>query len=200
MLNIKEYIQKSKEERQTHLKLSDSCIDRGSPKKTGVSFYCKGLMAHILDTTIPAGHKILLCHACNNDICCNPNHLYWGTAKENVQDSINCGTNDNKNIWERMIKKYGLDEARKMQGRGNKAAGGKAGAGKSKSDEHKQKLSESIKKRYNEGLSSGRPPNRSAEQTLFIYEKYGVTQGAILLGISSILFSSQVYRAKNRKK
>lgn len=28
------------------------------------------------------------CHRCDNPICCNPEHLFWGTPKDNVVDSI----------------------------------------------------------------------------------------------------------------
>lgn len=32
------------------------------------------------------------CHRCyNNRICCNPDHLYFGTAKDNTRDSILAG-------------------------------------------------------------------------------------------------------------
>lgn len=34
---------------------------------------------------------LLICHKCNNPSCCNPNHLYAGTNKENTQDIINSG-------------------------------------------------------------------------------------------------------------
>ena len=66
MLQIEEYILLSKDERQKHLRLDENCTERGGPQKGGLSSYCKGLMAHLLDTTIPAGHKIHICHACNN--------------------------------------------------------------------------------------------------------------------------------------
>ena len=68
---IEEYIRLSKEARQQHLKLDETCIERGAG-----SYYFKGLLAHQLDTTIPTGHKIHLCHACHNAQCGNPNHLY----------------------------------------------------------------------------------------------------------------------------
>jgi hypothetical protein len=35
--------------------------------------------------------KIHLCHACNDHSCSNPKHLYWGTAKENFEDTRNNG-------------------------------------------------------------------------------------------------------------
>ncbi len=104
---IDEYIKLSKEERQTHLDLSTECIEIG-----GNSPRFRGLLAHYLKTTIPSGIKIQLCHACHNGKCSNPKHLYWGTHKENINES---GT-----IWERMINKYGEEEARERCKRSNK--------------------------------------------------------------------------------
>jgi hypothetical protein len=40
-------------------------------------------MAH--DASIPAGMD--LCHECNNRRCVNPNHLYIGTRKDNMQQA-----------------------------------------------------------------------------------------------------------------
>lgn len=133
MLDINEYIKLPQETRQAHLNLNEPCLERG-----GQSMYLKGLLAHLHGTTIPSGHKIHVCHACHNRLCSNPNHLYWGTAKENKLDADN---NGGKTVWQRMVDKYGLEEARRMQSKGNKSAGGKANAGKSKSEEHKRKIS-----------------------------------------------------------
>lgn len=79
---IEEYMKRTKPERQQHLLLNEPCIEIG-----GTSSRFRGLLAHSLGTTLPSGCKIHLCHACNNGKCSNPNHLYWGTAKENQDDS-----------------------------------------------------------------------------------------------------------------
>lgn len=142
MLLIEEYITQSKAERQKHIDLNDPCVERGGPAKGGLSSYCKGLLAHLFDTTIPSGHKIHVCHACNNEKCSNPKHLYWGTAQENRLDQ------QKDSVWDRMVKKYGLETARNMQ-RQQGNTNGSGNKGKSKSEEHKKKIAESVKRRYN---------------------------------------------------
>jgi hypothetical protein len=89
LIDIREYIKLPKEERQKHLKLDEPCIERGFG-----SFELRGLLGHIFDTTSPwrVKPKICVCHACNNEKCGNPNHLYWGTNQENIHDSIKAGT------------------------------------------------------------------------------------------------------------
>ena len=139
MLDITKFINESREVRQQHLDLEESCVERG-----GNSTNHKGVLAQYLDTTIPSG-RILLCHGCNNEKCSNPRHLYWGTDKENI-------TLDNgnfKSVWDRAVEKYGYDEACRRNSRGNKSAGGLANKGKPKSEEHKKKIAEAIKAKYN---------------------------------------------------
>jgi hypothetical protein len=127
--NIEIYINSSIEERQTHLRLDEPCIDRGGHNKNGISFYAKGLLAHVLNTTIPNGHKILCCHACNNGKCINPNHLYWGTPKENLLDAIKCGAN--KTPYQNTINKYGVEKAKQIN-LSSASKGGKGNLGKPK--------------------------------------------------------------------
>jgi len=43
----------------------------------------------ITNGSIPTGR--LICHTCNNPKCVNPNHLYLGTHKSNVDDRQNSG-------------------------------------------------------------------------------------------------------------
>ena len=143
MIDIKEFIKCSKEERRAHLQLEEQCCERG-----GNSTNHKGVLAQYLDTTIPSG-RILLCHACNNEKCSNPRHLYWGTDKENI-------TEDNpnwKSVWDRQVEKYGYEEACRRNSRGDKSAGGRANKGKPKSPEHKKKIAEAIRRKYNSSVS-----------------------------------------------
>lgn len=107
MILAEEYIKKTLEERQFHLDLSLSCDERG-----GFSSYFKGLMAHYLDTTVPSGMRILICHACHNAKCSNPKHLYFGTPKENVADMKAAG--NFSNVWQSTVNKYGLEEALRL--------------------------------------------------------------------------------------
>jgi hypothetical protein len=107
MIDINEYMKLPLEERQKHLVLDEECVERG-----GMSTYFKGMMAHILDTTIPSGMRILVCHACGNSKCSNPKHLYFGSPKENVADGYKHGTM--KNVWENTVAKYGHEKALSM--------------------------------------------------------------------------------------
>ena len=100
------YMSLPKLDRQSHLNLKEKCIERifeTQYKKSGYSYYLKGLLAHFLDTNIPLRNKdginVLMAHACNNAKCANPKHLYWATHKENIEDS--------GSFYERDLKKNG---------------------------------------------------------------------------------------------
>lgn len=143
MIKITEYILLPKVERQQHIELGQPCVERG-----GNSTNHKGVLAQYLNTEIPSG-RILLCHACGNGKCSEPRHLYWGTDRENiVEDGKKFGTW--KNPWERQIEKHGLEEISKR--RSDKSIGntnGSGNKGKPKSAEHRQKIADSIKAKYN---------------------------------------------------
>ena len=142
MLEITEFIKENRETRQQHLDLTESCCERG-----GNSTNHKGVLAQYLDTTIPSG-RILLCHACHNAKCSNPKHLYWGTDKDNLAIDRANQPGGFKSPWDRMVEKYGYEEACKKNSRkGNQ--NGKGNFGKPKTEEHKKNIAEKIKSKYN---------------------------------------------------
>ena len=142
MINVQEFIRESREVRRSHLNLNAECCERG-----GNSTNHKGVLAEYLNTTIPSG-RILLCHACNNPRCSNPKHLYWGTDYDNIIiDGKEFGTH--KSPWDRRVEKYGYEKASAMNSKvGN--TNGFGNKGKPKSDEHKRKIAESLKRKNNE--------------------------------------------------
>jgi len=156
MIKIEEYILLPQQIRQAHLRLHEPCIERGGGTYT--SAYSRGLLAHILDTTVPHGMKIHVCHACNNGECSNPYHLYWGTPRENRLDAIACGRNDGKTVYQRTIEKYGEEKAKELVSNASSiggSLGGKMNKGRirgSPSDETRKKISDSITKLHREGF------------------------------------------------
>lgn len=107
MEDINEHIKTSKPDRQQHLDLTLPCIERG-----GTSPMFKGLLADKLNTTIPSGYFIHLCHACNNGKCSNWQHLYWGTPKENVADLM--ATEGYQSRVQKTIAKYGQNSRKPL--------------------------------------------------------------------------------------
>lgn len=141
MQNIKDYMNLTREERKERLNLNEPCIEIG-----GHSLKFVGLLAYHLKTTIPdKSDKVCVCHGCCNEGCSNVNHLYWGSHFDNHLDAKESGSWQSP--WERTVKKYGLEEAKRMNRRPNTAGrGGRANKGKPKSEEHKRKISESLRK------------------------------------------------------
>lgn len=112
MILVEDLIKESRSYRTKHLNLSEPCLERG-----GNSTVHKGVLAQYLNTNIPFKPRpwIDLCHACHNDKCSNPKHLYWGTRSENIDDSKTNGTW--KSGWEKLVEKHGIDRAKEIQSR-----------------------------------------------------------------------------------
>lgn len=133
MLSVEKWIKETKDARTAHLDMSEPCIERG-----GNSTVHRGVLAQYLGTNIP--NKIDLCHNCGNGNCSNPKHLYWGTRKENIEDAQRHGTWISP--WDRLVEKYGYEEACAMNGRKNLGnTHGTGNKGKPKSEEHKKNIS-----------------------------------------------------------
>ena len=70
----------------------DSTVPRGYGH---ISIESRPYYAHRISYCISYGDipdGLLICHKCNNRSCVNPKHLYAGTSKDNIRDSINAGT------------------------------------------------------------------------------------------------------------
>jgi hypothetical protein len=62
------------------------CIDIGG-KVNGILWNVHRYSYTIFKGEIPKG--LLVLHKCDNKICCNPNHLFLGTQKDNIRDMDN---------------------------------------------------------------------------------------------------------------
>ena len=122
-VDILKYLELSREERRAHLDLDSPCVEIG-----GNSTMCRAMLAHIHNTTIGDGRKCHVCHACHNDACTNPGHLYWGTPRDNWLDSVENGTH--ASVKSRCIAKYGLEGYSEMQRRNGRHNSGRTPSNK----------------------------------------------------------------------
>lgn len=149
MILVEKWILESLESRTAHVDMTEPCIERG-----GNSTVHRGTLAQYLGTNIP--EKIDLCHYCGNGKCSNPNHLYWGTRKENIEDSKRHGTWVNG--WDKLVEKLGGIEAARehMKKIADPVKAGAANKGKAKSASHKQNIAKNHR--------GGRKKNASVDQ------------------------------------
>ena len=106
-MNLEEYMNKSLEDRRSHLDLSSDCREVG-----GNSSVFRGILSITLNTTMNYS-LAYCCHACNNDKCSNPKHLYWGTPKNNVMDCREVGRL--KSFHQKCVDKFGETEYKVME-------------------------------------------------------------------------------------
>lgn len=90
----------------SYLDSKSECIlcSRSKTKGGYSSIYYNGKteLVHRIVLTLakgaPTEAKKYACHTCDNPKCINPNHLYWGSQKINVQDCISKGRFDHKGV------------------------------------------------------------------------------------------------------
>lgn len=84
--------------------LDNNCwIPYGYPSNSGYSTrtvidkkdYLHRIVAHIFHGLDLNNQKQLACHNCHNNTCFNPEHIYVGSAKDNIQDSVKIKTQRN---------------------------------------------------------------------------------------------------------
>ena len=100
---------------------------------------------------IPKGLYVL--HKCNNPSCCNPDHLYAGTAKQNTEDMIKSGRAvwQNEEIWNNKISRmYGRNLSEETK---NKLI--KANTGKLWTEERKKAFSDRMSGKNNPNYGKG---------------------------------------------
>lgn len=62
---------------------------------------------------IPDGLCVL--HSCDNPPCCNPAHLWLGTASQHAQDSIRKGRRPARNAWAPRVRRLTDDDVRSIR-------------------------------------------------------------------------------------
>lgn len=72
-----------------------------TPKGYGLAGFTSGTVgAHRLSYRMHKGEippGMVVCHRCDNPPCCNPNHLFLGTHRDNVLDKIAKGRDNSPN-------------------------------------------------------------------------------------------------------
>lgn len=130
---LSDYMEFPREVRKQHLDLSKPCVEIGGSSRSS-----RALLGMYLGTTCEGlGMKTgLLCHACGNEKCSNPEHLYWGSAHENSLDRVEHNPGLGKRIAQE-LKEKDPDHYKRMGSLSSCK-------GVPKTESHKKALSDSI--------------------------------------------------------
>lgn len=59
----------------------------------GGKFFAAHRLSYFLHNDLPTTNPLFVCHRCDNPMCVNPEHLFLGTARDNLVDCILKGRN-----------------------------------------------------------------------------------------------------------
>jgi hypothetical protein len=97
-----EYLQKLKKDLLTYSKWNGECLESTYKARSQNGYALKKYKrstkgAHRVSWMVHFGEippNYLVCHKCDNPLCINPDHLFLGTASDNMQDMIAKGRED----------------------------------------------------------------------------------------------------------
>jgi len=91
-ITVEEFYSRAKKDENSGCWLWQKSVTRGGYGQQGYKMY--NYSAHRLSWIFSVGpipKGLAVCHKCDNPLCINPEHLFLGTQKDNVQDMMKKG-------------------------------------------------------------------------------------------------------------